>query len=63
MLDPSSISVSGFSSGADFAIQFHIAFSQRVVGAAAFAGQPYHCDYPHGLRDRFRTTPNSSSPH
>lgn len=37
------ISVSGLSSGADFAVQFHVAFSSRVFGSAIFAGQPFHC--------------------
>jgi poly(3-hydroxybutyrate) depolymerase len=36
-------SVSGFSSGAYMAGQFHIAHSQIVVGAAIIAGGPYGC--------------------
>ncbi|CAE8616371.1 unnamed protein product [Polarella glacialis] len=40
---PSRISVGGMSSGADFAVQFQVAFSETVMGAAIFAGQPYRC--------------------
>jgi hypothetical protein len=36
-------SVSGFSSGAFFAVQFHVAFSSTLKGAAIFAGGPYDC--------------------
>ncbi|CAE8613292.1 unnamed protein product [Polarella glacialis] len=35
--------VSGLSSGADFAVQFQVAYSASVQGAAIFAGQPYSC--------------------
>jgi hypothetical protein len=35
--------VSGLSSGADFAVIFHIAFSDIVVGSGIFAGQAYMC--------------------
>jgi len=37
------ITVSGISSGAFFAHQFHIAHSKLVSGAALFAGGPYYC--------------------
>lgn len=37
------ISVSGLSSGADFAGQFLVAYSSTVIGAGIFAGQPYMC--------------------
>ncbi|CAE8595255.1 unnamed protein product, partial [Polarella glacialis] len=37
------IAVGGLSSGADFAVQFQVAFSETVIGAAIFAGQPYGC--------------------
>lgn len=36
-------SVSGLSSGADFALQYMVAFSQDTLGAGIFAGQPYLC--------------------
>jgi len=39
----SDTSVSGFSSGAFFAVQFHVAFSSILKGAAIFAGGPYDC--------------------
>jgi hypothetical protein len=37
------ISISGLSSGADFAVQFHVAFSSILCGSGIFAGQPFHC--------------------
>jgi len=42
-IDPTMISISGLSSGADFAVQFTVAFSSIVRGCGIFAGQPYHC--------------------
>ena len=42
-LDLSSITVSGLSSGGFMAVQFHVAFSSLVKGAAVFAGGPYDC--------------------
>jgi len=42
-IDSKQISVSGISSGADFTVQFHIAFSDVLMGAGVFAGEPYHC--------------------
>jgi poly(3-hydroxybutyrate) depolymerase len=41
--DPSGTSVSGLSSGAYMAGQFHVAFSDTVIGAAIVAGGPYDC--------------------
>jgi poly(3-hydroxybutyrate) depolymerase len=41
--DPSGTSVSGLSSGAYMAGQFHVAFSESLVGAAIVAGGPYDC--------------------
>jgi poly(3-hydroxybutyrate) depolymerase len=35
--------VSGLSSGAYMAVQFHVAHSARISGAAAIAGGPYYC--------------------
>lgn len=37
------ISVSGLSSGAYMAMQFHLAHSERVIGSALIAGGPYFC--------------------
>jgi poly(3-hydroxybutyrate) depolymerase len=42
-LDPESVTVSGISSGAFMAQQFHVAHSKRVRGAAMIAGGPYRC--------------------
>ena len=42
-VDPLNITISGISSGADFAVQFHVAFSSLLKGVGVFAGQPYHC--------------------
>ena len=38
------LTLSGISSGAAFGVQFHVAFSTIVKGAAIFAGKPYHCE-------------------
>jgi poly(3-hydroxybutyrate) depolymerase len=42
-LDPASVTVSGLSSGAAMATQFHVAHSNLVNGAALIAGVPYNC--------------------
>ena len=42
-LDPARVGVAGMSSGAYMAQQVHIAFSDRVGGAALLAGGPYGC--------------------
>jgi len=42
-VDLSQTSVSGLSSGAYMAGQFHLAFSDNVMGAAIIAGGPYAC--------------------
>ena len=42
-IDPTGISISGLSSGADFVVQFQVAFSSLISGVGVFAGQPYHC--------------------
>lgn len=42
-IDPARVSVSGLSSGAYMAQQLHLAYSDRLVGAALFAGGPYGC--------------------
>jgi len=42
-LDLSSVTVSGLSSGGFMAVQFHVAFSSFVSGAAIFAGGPWDC--------------------
>ena len=42
-IDPASLTVSGISSGADFAVQLAVAFSDVIHGVGVFAGQPYLC--------------------
>lgn len=42
-LDPQRVAVAGLSSGAYMAAQVHLAFSQRIDGAALIAGGPYGC--------------------
>src|SRR4051812_16984075 len=42
-LDSSEVTVSGISSGAFFAHQFHVAYSGLVKGAGLVAGGPYAC--------------------
>ena len=41
--DPENLTVSGLSSGAFMAVQFHVAHSARVHGAGVLAGGPYYC--------------------
>ncbi len=41
--DPAATSVSGLSSGAYMAVQFHVAHSQSVIGVGVVAGGPYGC--------------------
>ena len=42
-LDPKSVTVSGISSGAFFAHQFHVAYSSIAVGAGILAAGPFYC--------------------
>lgn len=42
-LDPDRVAVAGLSSGAYMATQAHVAFSDRLRGAALLAGGPYGC--------------------
>lgn len=41
--DPLQTSVSGISSGANMAVQFHVAYSSMVIGAGVVAGGPFYC--------------------
>ncbi len=43
LIDKESISVSGISSGAYMAQQFHVIHSSRIMGAGIIAGGPYNC--------------------
>lgn len=42
-IDPARVAVAGLSSGAYMATQAHLAFSDRIHGAALLAGGPYGC--------------------
>jgi poly(3-hydroxybutyrate) depolymerase len=42
-IDPDRIAVAGFSSGAAMAQQFHLAHSDKLVGAMLLSGPPYQC--------------------
>jgi len=42
-VDPTQTSITGFSSGAFFAVQYHLAYSSSLKGAAIFAGGPFYC--------------------
>lgn len=42
-LDPAGVTVSGVSSGANMAVQFHLAHSAGVRGVGVVAGGPYFC--------------------
>eukprot|EP01133_Synstelium_polycarpum_P003864 gene3864-4468_t len=39
----SNVTVSGISSGAYIAVQYHVAYSSEIVGAGVVAGGPYYC--------------------
>ncbi len=59
-IDLSETRVTGFSSGAFFAVQFHVAFSSIVKGAGIFAGGPYDC--AQGSANAAETTCLTGSP-
>ncbi|XP_021953133.1 uncharacterized protein LOC110849958 [Folsomia candida] len=42
-VDTSTITISGLSSGAIMAMQYHVAFSEQIRGAGILAGVPYAC--------------------
>lgn len=42
-LERDQITISGLSSGADFAVNFQVAYSSSISGSCIFAGQSYHC--------------------
>ncbi|ODN02872.1 Poly(3-hydroxyalkanoate) depolymerase C [Orchesella cincta] len=42
-VDTSSITVSGLSAGGAMAMQYHVAFSSEIQGAAIYAGLPFAC--------------------
>lgn len=49
-IDPEAVSVSGISSGGFMAVQLHVAFSARYMGAGVVAGGPYYCAQGNVLR-------------
>jgi hypothetical protein len=51
-VDPASVTVSGISSGADFAVNLHVAHSSIIRGVGVFAGQAYHCAVTRFPRDQ-----------
>lgn len=53
-------SISGLSSGAFMATQYHIAFSQDLVGVAAVAGGPWQCAASNPLNPNPLTTATST---
>lgn len=61
-IDPRGISISGLSSGADFTVQFQVAFSSLIMGSGVFAGQPYHCAVTRFTHDPMRPAGNPSVP-
>ena len=63
-ISSSDVLIAGCSHAADFAHQFHIAFSDIVTGACIFSGQPFHCAVTRFAADEEVTqTPESSVPH
>eukprot|EP00729_Bicosta_minor_P029343 gene29343-21797_t len=42
-IDPTAVSISGISSGADFVAQYMVAYSKDIAGVGIFAGQAPHC--------------------
>lgn len=60
-IDASQISISGLSSGADFAAQFQVAYSGLVMGSGVFAGQAFRCAVTRFKGDKL-TPPNPSVP-
>ena len=60
-----SLTVSGLSSGAYMAVQFQVAYSQRVRGAGIIAGGPYYCaesQVARALSNCMSPTPESPPP-
>jgi len=59
-VDRTHASVSGLSSGAFMAVQFHTAYSVDVIGAGVIAGGPYNCAYANwgGIETCMRGSPS-----
>lgn len=52
--DPHQVTMSGFSSGAFFTAQFHVAYSGTLAGAGILAGGPFACAEGHPEWAKFR---------
>lgn len=52
--DPHQVTMSGFSSGAFFTAQFHVAYSSTLAGAGIIAGGPFACAEGHPEWAKFR---------
>jgi poly(3-hydroxybutyrate) depolymerase len=57
-----SVTVSGLSSGAFMAVQFHVAHSSQVSGAGVLAGGPYYCAMGTMMLTAACMSPSSSLP-
>ncbi|GAB5354120.1 hypothetical protein AAMO2058_000092300 [Amorphochlora amoebiformis] len=60
-IDPKGVLTTGCSNGADFAAQFHVAFSSLVSGTCVFSGQPYRCATTRFPNDYLLPQTNESS--
>ena len=62
-VDLGQTSVSGLSSGAFMAVQFHTAYSSSVMGAGIIAGGPYNCAYvnPGGIISCMEDSPSGEA--
>ena len=66
-VDPSRVFAAGLGDAADWAHQFHVAFSATVAGACVFSGQPFNCATsgfsgdPQSWHDKMRALNGSAS--
>ena len=62
-VDRTQASVSGLSSGAFMAVQFHTAYSADIIGAGVVAGGPYNCVYVNwgGIETCMRGAPRGAA--
>ncbi len=62
-VDKTQTSVSGLSSGAFMAVQFHTAYSSEVMGAGIVAGGPYNCVFSNfgGISTCMQGIPNAGA--
>jgi hypothetical protein len=65
-IDPATVTAAGLGNSADFAHQFHIAYSSMVSGACLFSGQPFNCavaGFPQDVPHAEPVTPASKAKH